>query len=161
MRTLTALLFALVAPLLSAQETPLITEEYDRFTQKTILKYTPDMPRESPRAHLFHELGTEVAVLSYTHIRRDTELRHGCDTQGLADGKPFKFPVDGQYKVEVLRHQGYFEMVSWGVSMDLLRQFAAANSVEIRHCGVELYILPGITEAARQMLIAIERNKAD
>lgn len=154
-----ATLFAVFALSAHASDTPLITEEYDRFTQKKILKYTPDMPRESPRAHLFHELGTDVAVLSYTHLRRAIELRHGCDTQGLVDGKPFQFPVKGEYKVEPLRHQGFFEMVSWGVSMDLLRQFAGGNNVEIRHCGVELYILPGITEAARQMLIAIEARK--
>ena len=161
MRTITALLFALMSPLLVAQssDTPLIKEEFDRFRQETVLSYVPDLPPGSPWTQLKHVVGRKDVFLLYTHLKPTIQFRGACTTEGLADGKPFSFPAPGESDVSAMR-QGFVETVSWVIPLELLRTFADSTNVEIRHCGRELYIQPGITMGAAQMLQAIERGQS-
>jgi hypothetical protein len=151
---------ALFAASVSAQEnaTPLITEQQDRFTKKPLLRYQPDTPAGAPITTLMHEVGSDSVVLLYIHLKPTMRFSAPCTTEGLADGKPFVFPIPGESDTQAMR-QGFVESVTWVITLQMLRTLAASTSVEIRHCGHDLYIQPSITSGAAQMLQAIEARK--
>jgi hypothetical protein len=53
---------------------------------------------------------------------------------------------------------GVLESVGWMMSMSLLETFAKSKVIEIRHCGIELYVQPELTEGAAQLLKRIKAS---
>ncbi len=149
-------MLALLPLWLQAEEKTLITERFDRFTKKATLFYQPK-PEGKPWIVLAHDVGNDHVVASYFELTSSPKLRHGCTTEGLADDKPFRFEIDAQYSLEPMR-SGVLESVGWMMSMSLLETFAKSKVIEIRHCGIELYVQPELTEGAAQLLKRIKAS---